>query len=152
MPEGKALFLPIIDTIWINIPSMGDNPWSDAQRDFALAYIAPFTDNAFNLSCQVDGLEVPNLTHYRSHTPDGAEYMITFPDNNVWGLPAGVYGPSVDDGIYLMLAPLRPGQHTIHFTAASQGSFAGPFALDVTYHLTVQERDGRRPPRDGERD
>ena len=139
VPAGKSLFIPIINTIWINIPELGDNPWSEEQREYALSYIAPFTDNAFNLSCQVDGREVVNLTHYRCQTPDGAEYMITFPENNVWGLPAGVYGPSVDDGIYLILPPLQPGKHTIHFTAASQGSFAGSFALDVTYHLTVRK-------------
>ena len=44
----------------------------------------------------------------------------------------------VDDGIYLMLAPPRAGQHTIHLTAASTGSALGDFALDVTYHLTVK--------------
>jgi hypothetical protein len=44
----------------------------------------------------------------------------------------------VDDGIYLMLAPLKPGLHTIHITSASTGSLLGEFALDVTYHLTVE--------------
>jgi hypothetical protein len=33
-----------------------------------------------------------------------------------------------------MLAPLKPGEHTIHFQASNPS--AG-FALDVTYHLTV---------------
>lgn len=140
VPEGKALFLPIIDTIWINIPEFGDNPWSAAQRDFARAFLAPFVDNAFNLSCQIDGLEVADLESYRSSTADGGEYPISFPENNVWGIPSGIYGPTIDDGIYLMVAPLRPGEHTIHFTAASEGSFAGSFALDVTYNISVLPR------------
>jgi hypothetical protein len=81
---------------------------------------------------------VGNLSGYRMQTSDTGEYMITFPENNLWGLAPGVYGPSVDDGIYLMVSPLRPGLHTIRFTSASQGSWAGDFALDVTYHLTVE--------------
>jgi hypothetical protein len=137
VPTGKALFFPIINSLWINIPELGDNPWSDEQRDFARSIIAPFIDNAFNLSCQIDGVEVKRLERYRTATPDGAEYMVTMPEGNLIGIPAGVYGPSVDDGIYLMLAPLPPGPHTIHFTAASEGSALGSFALDVTYHLNV---------------
>jgi len=60
--------------------------------------------------------------------------MMTFPENNIWGIPAGTYGPTVDDGVYLMLAPLSAGAHTIHFTVAAPD---GTFSLDVTYNLTV---------------
>jgi hypothetical protein len=143
VPPGKALFFPIVNTIWVNLPELGDNPWSDEQRAFAKAYIAPFIDSAFNLTCQIDGVEVKDITAYRCQTPDGEEYMVTFPTNdNPWGgapyfLPAGTYGPCVDDGIYLMVAPLSAGEHTIHFTAAT--SAWGPFALEVTYHLTVEK-------------
>jgi hypothetical protein len=138
VPAGKALFFPIINASWINIPELGDNPWSDEQRAFARSVIAPFIDNAFNLSCTIDGVAVKDIDSYRAVTPDGAEYFVTVPENSLLGLAAGSYGPSVDDGIYLMLAPLRPGQHTIHFTSASEGSALGSFALDVTYHLTVK--------------
>jgi hypothetical protein len=46
----------------------------------------------------------------------------------------GTYFPSVDDGYYVMIKPLAPGSHTLHFhgTVAAFG-----FALDITYHLTV---------------
>jgi hypothetical protein len=135
VPAGKTLFFPIINTLWINLPEFGDDPWSDEQRAFARAVIAPTVDNAFNLSCTIDGVPVANINSYRAVTPDGAEYLVTLPDDNITGgvLAPGTYGPSVDDGIYLMLAPLRPGLHTIRITAAS-----GEFALDVTYHLTVK--------------
>jgi hypothetical protein len=138
VPTGKALFFPILNTVWINVPEFGDNPWSDEQRDFARSVIAPFIDNGFDLGCQIDGVEVANIESYRDATPDGAEYLVTLPENNIFGIPAGTYGPSVDDGIYLMLSPLRSGLHTIRITAASEGSALGDFALDVTYHLTVK--------------
>ena len=44
IPAGKTLFFPILNTIWINIPELGDNPWSDAQRAYARTVIAPFID------------------------------------------------------------------------------------------------------------
>jgi hypothetical protein len=139
VPAGKALFFPIINTVWINLPDYGDDPWSDEQRAFARSIIGPFIDNAFDLSCTIDGVAVQDFGSYRAITPDGAEYLVTLPENNITGfLPAGTYGPSVDDGIYLMLAPLTRGSHTIHFTSASTGSVLGDFALDVTYHLIIE--------------
>ncbi len=139
VPPGKALFFPIINSLWINMPAYGDNPWSEAQEAFARSFIAPFVDSAYDLSCQIDREEIRHLTQYRCTTADGEEYMVTMPDNNITGFAAaGTYGPSVDDGIYLMVAPLGHGKHTIHFTAKSMG-FDGktPFALDVTYHIAV---------------
>ena len=66
--------------------------------------------------------------------------MVTLPADNVfapWGLTEpGIYGPSVDDGIYLLVAPLAAGQHTIHFSAQSFW-YGEPWALEVTYHITV---------------
>jgi hypothetical protein len=139
VPTGKALFFPIINTVWINLPDYGDDPWSIEQRAFARSIIAPFMDNAFDLSCTIDGVAVQHLEAYRTATADGAEYLITVPEDNITGfLPAGTYGPSVDDGIYLMLAPLSRGQHIIHLTSASTGSVLGDFALDVTYYLTIE--------------
>jgi hypothetical protein len=139
-PAGKGLFFPIINTLWINIPELGDDPWSDEQRAFARSVIAPFVDNAFDLSCTIDGVTVANIESYRAVTPDGSEYFVTLPEGNITGgfLAPGTYGPCVDDGIYLMLAPLKPGLHTIRITAASAGSALGDFALDVTYNLTVK--------------
>jgi len=138
VPSGKSLFFPIIDAIWINIPVLGDNPWSPEQREFAFSIISPLIDNAYGLSCDVDGKPVRNLPAYRTMTPPEDEYEVTLPENNVLGVPiSGTFGPTVDDGIYLMLPPLSVGTHTLRFTASSQGSVFGAFHLDVTYHITV---------------
>jgi hypothetical protein len=133
------LFFPIAEWAWVNTPEFGDNPWSPTQEAYARAFIAAGVDDFVNLSCQIDGRAVVNLAAYRAVTPAGQAYMVAFPDNNVWGIPAGTYGPSVDDGYWLMLAPLSHGQHTIHFTAG-QGSNPS-FNLDVTYQITVGDRD-----------
>ncbi len=147
VPPGKALFFPIINTVWVNAPELGDDPWSDAQRDFARSVIGPFIDDAYNLRCEIDGVAVANLQDYRCQTPDGSEYMVTFPDNNIWGLPKpATYGPSVDDGICVMLAPLPPGQHTIRFAAESFW-FGTPTSLDVTYYIKVEQGANTGAPR-----
>ncbi len=137
IPAGKALLIPMIGTVWINLPELGDFPWSDEQREFARSFLAPVIDNSSNVSCQIDGVEVKNLQNYRYRTADGAESMV-YVAEGWFPLPAGVYGPAIDDCISLIVAPLRPGVHTIHTTAASEGSFLGSFSLDVTYHITVK--------------
>jgi hypothetical protein len=47
------------------------------------------------------------------------------------GVP-DTYGPNGSDGYWLMLRPLPPGRHTVHFSAG-----AAPPWLDVTYDFTV---------------
>jgi hypothetical protein len=59
---------------------------------------------------------------------------LTVPTDNVLGLAAAVYTPDVDEGFYLMLAPLCSGHHTIHFTGNNVDL---GYTLDITYHITV---------------
>jgi hypothetical protein len=95
-------------------------------------------DTATNLACEVDGRPIPNLGSFRVQSP---AFDITFPEGSVFqewcGVLPGTYGPFVSDGYWLMLAPLPTGQHTIHF----HGVIPGIFTLDITYHLTVTDRD-----------
>lgn len=60
------------------------------------------------------------------------------PEDNVFdplctplNVPAGVYSPSVDQGLYVNIDNLKPGLHTLHFQAN------GPFTQDVIYHLVI---------------
>ncbi|MFI5381230.1 MAG: hypothetical protein ACHRHE_18185 [Tepidisphaerales bacterium] len=135
IPADKALFFPVINSVYVNTPAYGDNPWSEDQENFLRAYNAAAIDGATDVACQVDGQAVKHLDHYRFATPDDREYMVDMPDNNLFGIDPGTYGPTEDDGYYLMLAPLSPGEHTIHFI----GALASGFALDVTYHITVKD-------------
>jgi hypothetical protein len=139
VPAGKGLFFPIYNQVWVNLPELGDNPWSPEQEAFARDLVASLVDSATALSAAIDGRAVENITAYRSPTPEGGAYMVDFPEGDVWGLttvyglPPGSYGPSVSDGYYLMLTPLSAGKHTIQIAAADSTGFS----LDVTYNLTV---------------
>jgi hypothetical protein len=146
IPAGKALFFPIANSIWVNLPDFGDQPWSPKQEAFARNVNTKGVNSAYDLSCEIDGWAVKGLADYRGRTPQHGEFMVDIPANDIWGLvgfefpdgsvfQAGTYGPCVQDGIYLMLAPLAAGQHTIHFAA----SWSDGNGLDVTYNLTVLE-------------
>jgi len=129
VPAGKALFFPIINLVWVTVPG---EEWDE---EFARELLAWILDFAEDLSCEIDGEPVQNIERYRVQSP---VFTVDLPEGNVLGLDPGEYGPCVDDGYYLMLAPLCCGEHTIHF----QGGVWVPewqwgFSLDVTYHLTV---------------
>jgi hypothetical protein len=50
-------------------------------------------------------------------------FSFVLPEDNLFGVPelGGTMAyPTVDEGIYLMLAPLSAGQHTIHFQPRKQ--------------------------------
>ncbi len=140
IPAGKALFFPVANSIWVNLTDLGDQPWSPKQEAYARR-VNTKSVNSAEVSCEIDGWAVKGLADYRGHTPQQGEFMVYVPEDDIWGLGGwgldvpGYYGPCVQDGIYLMLAPLAAGEHTIHFTA----SWPDGNGLDVTYNLTVLE-------------
>jgi hypothetical protein len=44
--------------------------------------------------------------------------------------------PAVSDGFWVLLAPLRPGEHTLRVRAKVPGD--DPVNIDVTYNLTIE--------------
>ena len=86
----------------------------------------------------VDGLNVGNLDGYRFQSP---LINLTFPENNIAGVTPQT-AKAVSDGFWILLEPLSPGRHEIHFKAALGDPTATGFtnfALDVKYLLTIVE-------------
>jgi hypothetical protein len=132
IPSGTALFFPIVNVECSTIepdPFHGDDRRS--LSDCANGHI----DQTSGLAAEIDGVPVRRLDRFRG---ESRVFEIgPLPDPNVLGLPAGETGRSVDVGVYLLLAPLSVGEHTIHF--------AGTFdefnvSIDTTYHVTVTPR------------
>ena len=130
VPAGTALFFPILNTIFAETGSDTD--------EIALAAVHGNIDQVLSAALKVVGKAARNLIAcYRTDSPF---FDVSLPPTG------GLFGPdfdgavlrSVADGIYVMLAPLSVGQHTIHFTGASSAD--GGFTLDVTYHITVAPR------------
>ncbi|MFQ5878314.1 MAG: hypothetical protein ACE5JH_11640 [Acidobacteriota bacterium] len=140
IPAGKALFFPILNVECSNAEGDGDSYTSlGACTEF-------FMGGATGLKLSIDGVQVEDLLD-RFRVKSGT-FGFTLPADNLLGAPAGTCFSdgdgscepylSVSEGVYVMLAPLSPGAHTIRL----RGSFVFPdlgfeFSLDVTYELTV---------------
>lgn len=136
VPAGKALFFPIIDA---DCSSVEPAPFFGADAEARHICAAGFVDEALDLgvdslSADIDGVSVQDLPKYRAPSPD---FDFTAPDNNLL-IGAATSGKMAADGIYLLLAPLSAGEHTIHFSFVGvPGPGVHIPAQDVTYHLTV---------------
>jgi hypothetical protein len=126
VPEGKAILLPIAN---VECSTFEPPPFFGADEEELRACAAAFQDAATGLVASIDGEEVKNLDAYRVQSP---LFELSLPEPNIFGLPGPISGQSVSDGVWILLAPLSAGMHTIHFE-----SFPG-FPIDVTYEIVVE--------------
>jgi hypothetical protein len=147
VPVGRTILFPVFNAEWSQVEQRnnGDQcivPASPSgESDAALqACVTAQIDLGIStggvLQADVDGRQVQNLLNYRALSPP---FDVTgVPGNPVFPVtgPGSVTTRSVADGFWIMLAPLPPGPHTIHFRAdLTQTPFA--FLVDVTYDLTI---------------
>ena len=134
IPPGTFLFVSILNA---EASALEGNGTTEAELSKAAKYLEA---HAVSMEAAVDGVPVNGLGRYRVQSP-----LFTFgplPPNNLLRLPAGSTSPSVADGVFLMLNPLPPGRHTIHwggvfrFTQAEDG-FEFTLTLDIDYTITV---------------
>ncbi len=97
---------------------------------------APFGDaiGEKTLAATIHGKKVDELASFRAQSP---VFGFTLPAGNVLGVDQGA-GFLVSDGYWLMLRPLSPGKHRIHFRRAYKSdSPCNGFSQDVPCELTV---------------
>jgi hypothetical protein len=140
MPNGTALFLPVYQ--WIFGATVGDcepsNPGVTCDVPTLKASAAAAATSILVMEVWIDGVPVKNLRDYRAFSP--SSFSVTLPPGNVlenFGFPdpAGTYSPQVDDGYWLMIAPLPPGRHNITVHLVPDPNF-GSEQL-VVYNITV---------------
>jgi hypothetical protein len=137
VPEGVPLFFPVINQVAFDTPNACGQDSTPLPSKFYRDSIAPFIDGATNVSATLDGKAIRAL-----HRTKSKVFAIAVPEQNLFsdvcsfagGLPARVYSPAVDDGIYASVDALPAGSHTLTFHAESP-DFS--FVIDVTYNLTV---------------
>jgi len=132
VPAGKAIFYPVISSecTYADTPNVKSEPGlvSCAQAD---------NNRAINLQATLDGVNLKQLDKYRATSP---LFSVTIPPHNVFGAPAGPT-QGIADGFWVFLQTLATGKHELHFSGLTPGNpttGTANFAVDVTYHLTVQ--------------
>ena len=136
VPAGKAIFFPVADFEDSALEeSVNVHPGDPTYQQIGmLRSVTSSVEGATDIFCQIDRKPVKHLA--KNFSVQSAVFGFTIPDDNLLkavypppnNFEAGTYFPAVDDGYYLMLAPLPPGSHTLHFGASW---------LDITYNLTV---------------
>lgn len=112
--KDVSILFPIVnticDTLEVNTPFFGAN--ETAQRICA----NNLANTAFDLYANIDGFEVKYPEQYRVDSPTGG-FTLTAAEGNPVGIPAG-NGTAVQDGFWILLKPLKPGEHIISFSGA----------------------------------
>jgi len=137
LPAGKALFFPIYNG-WADNTGCPDYTTFSAQE--LLGFASGFVDSAPFCTCTIDGRTVQGLDNPANspYRVGGQVFSYTLaPTDNILTSFFGAgciadgttVSPAAEDGVYLMVAPLSAGKHTIHFTVLGY--------LDITYRITV---------------
>jgi hypothetical protein len=137
VPAGKALFFPVLNLAYF-LTDPGDT------EEFSRFLINTIMDHVVSSFVEIDGRPVANLGRYRTHSQ--LFDVGPLPADNILGVDEGSIIQTVDDGLYLLLLPLTPGEHTIrfggHVLVPADVPFVGGFEniQDTTYHITVAPR------------
>lgn len=132
IPQGKAIFFPIANAECSNVelpPFFGAN-----EADMRLA-ARQFIRT--DLSCEIDGHPVSHLDRFDGESP---LFSFSAPAGNILTGGPAVSGQAVDGGVYLMIAPLSPGLHTLHFKGTQTDAILGSFTFDSTYNILIPHR------------
>jgi hypothetical protein len=140
VPEGKALFVPILNSIMWTPDDCAVNDLKTCREKNAGNNL----DTISSWTCTVDG--VPCVWFTQVVRAQSAPRPLNLPAGSIavtdFGYTPGLREKSIADGYAVMLHPLSRGQHTVHITSSGPGG-TPPFSLDVTYHLTVKRKFSR---------
>jgi hypothetical protein len=105
VPEGKALFVPIANSVNFNTPNVcGQAPENISVEDLR-ALSAAFIDEITEVSVELDGKSAGNVRRVQSKV-----FEVALPGDDVFDplcnpadVPSGIFSPAVDDGYYVKL-------------------------------------------------
>jgi hypothetical protein len=134
IPAGKALFFPLIN---VECSTVEPAPFygRDAQQARACAALWNDGIDIKSLKLTIDGKHVKDLDDFRVQSP--FYDFIVPPADNFLGVNGVTSGSSASDGYWVMVKPLSPGMHVIHFEAAWVSGPGAGAVQNVTYILTV---------------
>jgi hypothetical protein len=149
IPGGKAIFFPVINNAYFGFIN---DPPETRTAEFVRATVENGCDSKSirNLSVMIDGRAIARPARFVTTADQSPLFQAQLPTDNVFGAIAAedpanpnalviqdlLLSPSAHKGFYLYLEPLRPGSHTIEWTATWDCSF-GAFSENIKYNLTV---------------
>jgi hypothetical protein len=131
VPAGKAILVPI------NVVACFMSELAPAAKTEEELHRCATEDESSNpgLFLSVDGKEFKDLEKYRVHS---RMFNTSLPEDPVGGAP----GPdsAVSDGYWVILEPLTPGKHDIHFKASLTNPTTGILFYndDLKYTINVK--------------
>ena len=133
IPAGTSLFVALVN---VDASTLEEPPFYGATATDQLAIANAFADYITDLSFTVDGKAVENIEDFRVTSP---QFSFTAPTPWIFGATGGT-GTATGVGYFVMLPPLSPGTHIIHYTGAFKFSEAPEdyIGVDMTYHVTVE--------------
>lgn len=127
MPEGTALFLTIRDA---EVSSLEEGPFFGETEEEQREQVNYLVDHVVDVFVEIDGVPVKDLAAFRFSSP---QVEVDAPSPFIFG-EVGGKGTTVGDGYFLMLKPLSPGKHVIHYG----GTFHfGPGELDPSLDFEI---------------
>lgn len=139
VPKDKAIFFPVLESEDSVLEErLAENPGKPQfQQIAALRSVVQANLANAKVSCSINGTAIPQLQE--KFRVQSVAYSFTLPADNLFTsfygtrFPEGSYFPGVDDGWYVMLAPLPTGHHVIRFGGSARGT-----SMNVQYNLSVQ--------------
>ena len=131
VPQDKALFIPTFTTECAFAED------ASLHTEEQLRSCALNSNQGGVAEVIVDGVSLKDLEDYRVQSP---LFNFTFPQDNSFGAPPGPT-QAVSDGIFIILEPLSPGNHTIHAKGVVLGNpvlGTQGFISEANYRLTVK--------------
>lgn len=141
VPSGTAFFCSI--AMWLMAAPFDCSYVDPCDYEHLLSTAHEFVANPELLEADIDGVLIPNPERFKFDAP---AYFGTAVEGNLidYSFPGqgyvGPYGPATSSGWFMMVPPLPPGEHTIHFRA-----FLGDpvyFETETTHHITVSPDEG----------
>lgn len=135
VPSGKYLYFPIMNG---ECSSVEAAPYAGGNTLVTLGACAQKFAKT-DLYCTVDGTPVPGLSGNKVLS---GLFSFTAPEPNLLGVTGPIQGNAVDEGYYVMLEPLSPGQHRLTFGGKFTYTDADPnnsfsFVQNITYEITI---------------
>lgn len=140
VPHDKAIMIGIDN----GLMDYGDPRAQPKTVDKITEIVRKSNEFPVEFDITLDGKPL-NLTNEEKDRVTSTPFNITLPDNNIWNESPHTPFLAVADGWYLVLKPLPPGNHVLHYTtgyqippAAVGAANTEGYIQDVTYNLVVK--------------